>query len=292
MFYTVNGYRLYVTESGSGEAGTVLFLHGFPDSTALWSEQVTALAAVGWRTVAPDLLGYGRSDKPQDVLPYSLGRQAELVLALMDALQCQQFCLVGHDFGAALAWRLAMRAPGRVLKLVVISVGSPAFFFAAGGMEQRKLAWYQLFFLHRPAAEEGLAAGDWALLRAMLAGESPNVQQQYIEALAQPGALTAALNWYRANTPPAMFAQLEPGKLPLVQCPTLGVWSSGDSALTEAQMKASQQQVVPCKWRYARLEGCNHWVPRGAAQQLNQLLLNFLPSDGDAATAPAAVSRL
>jgi pimeloyl-ACP methyl ester carboxylesterase len=196
-------------------------------------------------------------------------------------------------------------------------------------MEQRKLAWYQLFFLHRPAAEEGLAAGDWALLRAMLAGESPNVQQQYIEALAQPGeyslpscdqhgwccdadqlvtsappllapltwllaagALTAALNWYRANTPPAMFAQLEPGKLPLVQCPTLGVWSSGDTALTEAQMKASQQQVVPCKWRYARLEGCNHWVPRGAAQQLNQLLLNFLPSDGDAATAPAAVSRL
>eukprot|EP00882_Tetradesmus_deserticola_P008883 GHRQ01009372.1.p3 GENE.GHRQ01009372.1~~GHRQ01009372.1.p3 ORF type:complete len:162 (+),score=50.76 GHRQ01009372.1:1145-1630(+) len=136
-----------------------------------------------------------------------------------------------------------------------------------------------MLFFTLPGAEAALTAHGWELFRQVMGqGCSPQQVQQYVDALSQPGALTAALNWYRANTQARHFGQTRPWPVQQqasVACPVLGVWSSRDTALLEAQMTQSARYVAPGCWQYQRLEGVGHWIPRDAPRQLNELLLSF-----------------
>ncbi|MQA85326.1 MAG: alpha/beta fold hydrolase [Streptosporangiales bacterium] len=272
MRVEANGLTFQVVDEGAGPA--VLLLHGFPDSSALWRHQVPALAEAGYRVIAPDLRGFGESDKPAEVKAYGLVTVAGDVLGILDRLGVERASVVGHDWGAALAWLLAMMVPDRVDRLAALSVGHPAGFFTAG-WEQRQRSWYMLFFLFEGVAEEGLRYDDWRLLREMAAGGDVD---RYVADLARPGALTAALNWYRANIRPETFAGLGGTPTPPVDRPVLGVWSSGDMFLTEEQMTGSAAYVQG-SWRYERLDGIGHWIPVEAPDRLTELLLEFLRSD-------------
>ncbi len=263
-----NGISLHVVAEGTG--APVLFLHGFPDSSGLWRHQIPVLVAAGFRAVAPDLRGFGRSDRPTRVEDYALPVIVGDVVSVLDGLGVERADVVGHDWGAAVAWALAARAPQRVRRLVVISVGHPAVRRRLG-IEQWEKSWYMLLFQF-PEAEALLAADDWKLLRELLRGDGD--MDRYVEDLARPGALTAALNWYRANLAPRLQLAPPPA-LPPVHAPTLGIWSTGDHYLVEDHVRLSQQFVAG-PWRYERLEGASHWVPLDAPDRLNQLLLEFL----------------
>lgn len=273
MLLFAQGHRIKVLDRGTGPA--VLLLHGFPDDAELWNHQVPALLAAGFRVIAPDLLGYGGSDKPSDPAAYTLDAVSKGLVSLLDQLHVQHVSVVGHDWGAAVAWRLAYSIPHRVQRLVVLSVGHPGGGCAAGGTRQRQLWWYMLLFQH-PRAGQLLAAGDWALLRDMLPTESWEVQQRYIAALSQQDAMEGALNWYRANMPPEVFAQTKLRDNPPVACPVLGIWGTKDTALTEEQMVASKRYVQPGKWRYERWQDAGHWLMRDRPQQLATALVAFL----------------
>ena len=255
----------------TGDGRPVILLHGFPDSGRLWRHQVPALADAGFKVIVPDLRGYGRSDKPQAVEAYSLQALAGDVLAVLNDAGVERAHVVGHDWGAALAWGLAALAPDQVDHLVALSVGHPAT-FRAGGFEQYARSWYMLLFQFEGIAEEWLSANDWANFRAW-AGH-PDTDEVIAEL--EAGSLTPGLNYYRANVPPETW--LHPGReMPPVQAPTMGVWSSRDFALTERQMMDSGKNVSG-PWRYERVDGVGHWMQLQAPDEVNRLLLDFLPA--------------
>jgi pimeloyl-ACP methyl ester carboxylesterase len=264
------GVAIEFADHGAGTP--VVLLHGWPDSGRLWRNQVPALTAAGFRVIVPDLRGFGASDAPEDKDAYALAFLASDVLAVLDHVVVSRAHIVGHDWGAALAWGIAALAPDRVDHLVALSVGHPSSFRSAG-FAQREKSWYMLLFQFSGVAEQWLSADDWANFTEW-AGHPD--RDAVIVDQARPGRLTAGLNWYRANVPPESF--VGPALvLPPVQAPTMGVWSSGDMALLESQMTGSSAFVAG-PWRYERMEGPGHWMQLEAPDELNRLLLDFLPS--------------
>lgn len=270
----VGDLSLRVRDEGPPDGPAVLLLHGFPDSAELWRHQIPALAAAGFRAVAVDQRGFGASDQPEGAAAYRMPNLVADALGVLDALGIDRAAVVGHDWGAAVAWATAAAAPDRVRRLAALSVGYPAGFWAAPA-EQRQRSWYMLLFLLEGTAEEAVRAGGWAFVRGMRR-QGADVDRVLAD-LARPGALTAALNWYRANIDPVAFVTGRVPRRPVrsIACPTLGVWSDGDTALTEEQMTASARFVAG-PWRYERLAGVGHWIPLAAPDRLNALLLEFL----------------
>jgi pimeloyl-ACP methyl ester carboxylesterase len=265
MRIEVDGVGLEVSAAGTGPA--VLLVHGFPDSHELWRHQVPALQAAGFRTIAPDLRGFGASDKPGS---YGVGAHVGDLVGLLDRLEVPAAHVVGHDWGAAIGWALAALAPDRVRSLTALSVGHPAA-FARGGLAQREKSWYMLLFQFEGVAEQWLSADDFAHLREWSGHPDADA---VVARLAEPGALTAALGIYRASLPPSSLVAPPPA-LPPVSAPTLGIWSSGDRFLTEGPMVASAEHVAG-PWTYARVEDAGHWLQLDRPSVVNRLLVDFL----------------
>ena len=268
MNVTVNGLSFHVVDEGSGPP--VLLLHGFPDSSALWRHQIPALVDAGHRVIAPDLRGFGATDRPEGVAEYAMPTLVGDVLGILDSLGVERADVVGHDWGAGIGWVLASVAPQRVQRYVALAVGHSADYFA--DIRQREMSWYMLLFLFEGIAEEALRRDDWALLRSWL--RDPVDIERYVADLSRPGALTAALNYYRANIRAESFVGRSERTLPPVTCPVLGVWADGDVGCGEAQMLASQEQVTG-PWRYHRIAGAGHWIPLDAPDELASLLVDF-----------------
>jgi pimeloyl-ACP methyl ester carboxylesterase len=266
----IDGTGISYEVSGPDGGTPVVMLHGFPDSARLWRNQVPALVDAGFRVVTPDLRGYGGSDKPTEVEQYGIPFLAGDVLGLMDHLGMDKAHVVGHDWGAALAWAIASLVPDRVERLVALSVGHPLA-FAGAGFAQREKSWYMLLFQFEGIAERWLSDNNWANLRDWI--HHPDADA-VIADLEKNGSLTPGLCYYRANVPPSVLVD-PPMELPPVQAPAMGIWSTGDAALTEAQMKGSSQYVAG-EWRYERLDGPGHWMQLEAPDKVNALLLDFL----------------
>ena len=161
-----NGISLYVEDHGDGDP--VLLLHGWPDSARLWRHQVPVLTASGYRAITPDMRGFGRSEHPAEVRSYGLRNVVGDVSALLDGLGVQAAHVIGHDWGAAVAWLTAILCPDRVRTLTVISVPHP---LAPPTVRQHEMAWYQLFFQFYGVAEATIQHDDWAWLRTFSRGD-------------------------------------------------------------------------------------------------------------------------
>lgn len=266
-----NGIEMAFKDEGGADDPAVVLLHGFPDTHHLWHRQIPALVATGYRVIVPDQRGFGATSKPAGVESYSMMHLVGDVLGLLDGLGIERAHVVGHDWGAAVAWVTAAIAPQRVDHLVALSVGHPASFGTAG-IAQREKSWYMLLFQFEEIAERWLSADDFANFRSW--GGHPDADAVVAE-MSAPGALTAGLNWYRANVPPSALVE-PPIMLPPVQAPTMGVWSTGDPHLLEAQMLGSAEHIAG-PWRYERLEDAGHWMQLDAPESLNTLLADFLP---------------
>jgi len=262
------GVGIEVFVDGPDDGPPVLLMHGWPDTHDLWAPQVKALSAAGFRTIAPDLRGFGASDMPDDVEAYAAAHTVVDMIAILDTLEIQQCQLVAHDWGAAAGWGMAAFVPERVTRYAALSVGHPAAFFSAG-FEQRMRSWYMLLFNFEGVAETWLSKFGSVMLAshpnrdAILTGWADNQR-----------SVTAGLGWYRSNAHPRTLIR-EQIELPKVRCPVMGVWSSKDPALTEAQMTASAE-YVDGPWRYERIDGVGHWMQAEAPDRVNALLLDFL----------------
>ena len=265
----VSGLRFHVEDEGEGSP--VILLHGFPDTARLWRHQVSALVAAGHRCVAPDLRGPGRTERPASVEDYRLPTMVGDVTGILDHLGIERADVVGHDFGAALAWLVASLAPQRVRRLVAMSVGFPG---AAGRPRLKALQkmWYRILIQFPGVAEELFRADGFYLLRELLQGGGD--QDEYLADLSDVAALSAGFNWYRANLPVDRLLGPAP-QLPPVKADTLAIFGTADDYLVEEAMTASEQRVEG-RWRYERLEGVGHWLPLQAADRVNELLVEFL----------------
>jgi pimeloyl-ACP methyl ester carboxylesterase len=266
------GTEIYYEVTGEGRP--VVLLHGFPDSGRLWRHQVPALADAGYRVIVPDLRGYGRSARPVEVDAYDIMELVSDVKAVLADVGVPRAHVVGHDWGAAAAWVLASVAPETVDSLVALSIGHPVTFRGHPSQldrDQLEKAWFMLLFQFPGVAEEWLSANNWTNFRFLF--RHPD-EDNVITDLETNSSLTPGLNYFRAIVNPESFVG-PPPSLPPIQAPTLGIWSSGDFALTEAQMTRSAEHIAGA-WRYERLEGPGHWMQLEAPDQVNALLLDFL----------------
>ncbi len=257
-----------VVDLGPRDGEVVLLLHGFPQSAQEWRQVWPALVEAGFRVVAPDQRGYSPGARPEGVEAYAMTHLVGDVVGLLDALDVRDAHVVGHDWGAAVAWQLAGRHPSRVRTLTAVSVPHPAAFRAAlrSDDDQRAKSQYMLAF-NEPGAEEKLLADDAAWLRSGF-GALPD-GDAYVRRMQQPGALTAGLNWYRAQR----LEGRDP--LPPVTAPTLHVWSDQDVALGPVAAHATAS-YVDGPYRFEVLHGISHWVPEEAPEQLVPLVLEHL----------------
>nr|WP_314543836.1 alpha/beta hydrolase [uncultured Massilia sp.] len=265
LMLDVNGIRMHVTTTGQGP--TVLLLHGFPDTHQVWRKQVGVLAAAGYRVLAPDLRGYGRTDAPGGVFDYTLDKCRGDVLGLLDALNIDKVFVVGHDWGSLIGWQIATLAPQRVHRLVALSVGHPAA-IARSGLLQHLRMTYVLGFMLPGIAEHTLRAGDWFMMRQFT--DEPGQADHWKRELSAPGRLTAALNYYRAN-----FTMTLPQSYARIKAPVMGIWSDRDPAMGEKQMRDSAHYVEG-EFRFERIRGADHWLQLTAHDKVNALLLEFL----------------
>jgi pimeloyl-ACP methyl ester carboxylesterase len=272
------GVHLSVIDEGDPSGTPVLLVHGFPDSAFMWRHQIPALVDAGYRVIAPDLRGLGASDKPHEVESYRLRVVVNDLVTITQQLGITRAHVVGHDFGAAVSWMYAFFMPRRVDHLVALSVGHPGM-FSNPTLAQREKSWYMLLYQFPGVSEDLLRRNSWRLLKQIMGGEGD--YERYLSDLARPGALTAGLNWYRANNSPANELEVR-GTFPPVLAPTLGVWSTGDKAMAEETMTGSAKYVKG-PWQYERVEGASHWIPLDAPDRVNELLLGFLGAHEPAA---------
>lgn len=282
----VGDLRLHVTEAGQG--APVVLLHGFPELGHSWRHQLPALAGAGFHAVAPDLRGFGRSDRPPNVDDYGIAALAGDVAALVAELGGTAH-LVGHDWGGSLAWVLAARAPQTVRSLTILNSPHPVASAEARreSEAQRAKSWYMLLFQFPGVAETWLSADDFANLRAFVFDTAApgtfteDDRAVFLDALRQDGALTAALNYYRANMPPAAWVR-DPPQLPPVEVPTMIVWGEADSYLG---MELLDRSVAKCAGpvRVETLPGVSHWIQQEAPEAVNRLLVDWLRDREDAA---------
>lgn len=256
--------------AGPRGGSPVLLLHGFPESSLEWEAQLVALARAGYRAVAPDLRGYSPGARPPAVSDYALETLAGDVFAIADALGFARFHLVGHDWGAAIAWEVAGEQPERIVSLTAVSVPHPTAFALAlaNDPDQQAKSTYITFFRQPGVAEQTLLASDAAVLRGIYGdGPASAHADDYVALLSEPGALTAALNYYRAL---GLTSSTGPTTVP-----TLYVWSTGDTALGRYGAERCGD-YVDAPYRFAIIAGVSHWLPEDAADELSALLLEHL----------------
>jgi pimeloyl-ACP methyl ester carboxylesterase len=249
----------------------VLLLHGFPETSASWAKVSPLLAEAGLRTYAPDQLGYSPGARPDAVDDYALTNLTQVTADLMTALEIPVADVVGHDWGANVAWALAAWHPDRVRTLTAVSVPHPSAYTEAwrSDPEQQERSAYIRLFWQAGKAEEVLLEDDARRLRRMLGpaettGIPDEAVEEYVAVLSAPGALTAALNWYWAMS---SATRVDP-----VEVPTTYVWSDGDVAIGRVAAEGCARFVTG-DYRFVELPGVTHWIPEQAPDDLAAAIL-------------------
>jgi epoxide hydrolase 4 len=278
----VGDVRLHYAECGEGER-LVLLLHGFPECWYSWRHQLKALAP-RYRVVAPDLRGYNLSDKPGLVEDYRVPRLVDDVTGLIRHLGAREAAVVGHDWGAAVAWAVAQHYPDYVWKLAALQVPPPAVWAKNLSLRQLLRSWYMFFFQLPRVPEWWMRRDDFAGIEKMFRATSrPGTFTDadiefYKSALREPGALTSAVNYYRANLRSFLTRRSDGGEIrkhERIRVPTLFIFGERDMAILP-ETAAGVADYVNAPYTELRLARANHWVQQEYPAEVNAALLNFL----------------
>jgi epoxide hydrolase 4 len=278
----VGDVRLHYAECGEGERLVVL-LHGFPECWYSWRHQLKALGG-RYRVVAPDMRGYNLSDKPSRVEDYRMPRLVDDVTGLIRHFGAREAAVVGHDWGGAVAWAVAQYYPDYVWKVASLQTPPPAVWARNFSFRQLLRSWYMLFFQLPAIPEWWIARDDFAgLARTLRSTSRPGTFSDadievLKEAARRPGALTAAVNYYRANLRAFLgrgFREREVRPHERIRVPTLFVYGERDFAILPETV-AGVADYVDAPYTELRLGRSNHWVQQESPAEVNAALLNFL----------------
>jgi pimeloyl-ACP methyl ester carboxylesterase len=260
--------------AGPKDGEVVFLLHGFPETSYEWRHVLPVLGKAGFRAIAPDQRGYSPDARPTDVEAYQVPKLVQDVIGMADAVGAQRFHVVGHDWGAGVAWPTAVVAKDRVISLTAVSVPHPDAFaqvLADPTSCQYASSSYFDFFV-TPAATDFFVNDDAAGLRATYGGLSEDDIQVYVDALGTREAIDGGLAWYRANIKDRKFNTPAMGP---VGVPTLFVWSDADTYLCRAGAYLTGN-FVDGPYRFEIIPGVNHWAVELGADIFDDLLLSQL----------------
>jgi pimeloyl-ACP methyl ester carboxylesterase len=271
--YSRGGLTFDYIDEGPADGPVVVLLHGFPQFNTSWNAVIARLTAEGYRCVAPNQRGYSPGARPRRRRDYVASELVEDVHALLDEIGAERVHLVGHDWGALVAWAAAADIPDRLATVTAFSVPHPgAFLKALFTSRQGLMSWYMYFFQLPKLPEMLLLGRDGKGTRTaqtlQRGGQSAEVAARDAEAMSQPGVLTAALNWYRALplTDPRQTSRK-------ITVPTMYVWSDGDIALHEKPAR-NTAKYVSGDYRFEVLHG-SHWIPDEQPDVAADLLLEW-----------------
>lgn len=268
--------QLHAVAAGPTDGRVVLLLHGFPEFWFGWRKQIGPLAAAGFRVVVPDQRGYNTSSKPRRVASYRIQHLVSDALAIIDQLRRPDVYLAGHDWGAIVAWAVAARHAEKVAGLAILNVPHPAviFRFLLTHPAQLARSWYTFFF-QMPRLPEWLfsawdfRAGVRSLVQTSRSGTfSPEELSQYRSAWAQPGAVTAMINWYRA-----LMRHPAGSRVGQVDVPTRILWGKKDAFLLPSLATASERKCTRAEIVW--FEGATHWLHLEEPDAVNSALIEF-----------------
>lgn len=279
LFFQSDNVEIHAVTAGPRDGPVIVLLHGFPEFWYAWQRQIEPLAAAGFRVIVPDQRGYNMSGKPPGVAPYALPRLVSDVIAIADQLEHERIFLAGHDWGAAVAWSLAILHPQRVARLVILNVPHPSVMTRYLRTRPRQMlrSWY-MFFFQIPSLPEAIFSarnfwlGTRTLLRSSRSGTFSIADlEQYRAAWAQPGALTATINWYRA-----LFRSVRGFPDAMVRVPTRILWGERDAFLV-AEM--AQESLRYCaQGELVRFPKASHWLQHEEPARVSELLIEFFRS--------------
>jgi pimeloyl-ACP methyl ester carboxylesterase len=295
----VNGIRLHYAEAGSGD-DLVILLHGFPEFWYSWHKQLQALSG-RFHVVAPDMRGYNLSDKPSRVEDYKIDRLVADVIGLIDHFGAKQAAIVGHDWGAGVAWAVAQKHPERVSKLAVLQVPIAAAWRANMSLKQLLRSWYMFFFQIPGLPEWLIRQQNYRSIERTFTEKVTRKNsftsediELYKEAARQPGALTGAINYYRANVFDRLFARKQKtdanqsnGR---VKVPVLFIFGEQDFAILPATVRGIER-YVDASYHELRIPDSGHWVQNEAPEEVNEALINFLSGHTNVASGAQATSK-
>ena len=268
MQITVGQHTFDVAVGGPDGGRPVLLLHGFPENARMWDGVLPTLHAAGLRTAAPDQRGYSPGARPADVAGYAMSELVGDVVGLLAGLGWPAVDLVGHDWGAAVAWTVAAQHPALVRTLTAVSVPHPLALSASrrDDPEQQRRSGYIGLFRTPGKAEETLLADDMRRLRKMLAPIPADRADVFLRPMTEPGALTAALNWYRAAT------RQDADGLGPASAPTTYLWGTEDLAVARSAAERCAEHVTG-PYRFVELPGVSHWMPELSPDPVAEAIL-------------------
>lgn len=279
-FVTANGQRFELAQRGEGDR-LALCLHGFPECWAAWRFQVELLERLGFRVWMPNLRGYGQSSKPPRIEDYAIETLLEDVGGLIDASGARSTVLIGHDWGAILAWHFAIRRVRPLERLIVMNVPHPGAGRAHFGLRQALRSWYAVMFQLPWLPEKLLSAGNFrAVTRAMTRGAvhperfPPQVMEIFRRTTAHPGTATAAIHYYRAYLRGGGASRQRTLGFPVIETPTLFIWGERDVALTVETTLGTGDYVKDLTMRY--IAGASHWVQQDTPETVNEIVEAWL----------------
>ncbi len=270
------GLRLHYVTAGPTDGQPVILLHGFPEFWYSWRFQIPALAAAGYRVIAPDQRGYNLSGKGG---PYDVATLAGDVAHLQETLGIASSHIVGHDWGGGVAWAFAAMYPQRTRRLVIMNAPHLDAYQDTVRRHPRQIlkSWYMLFFQLPAVPEWSIRRDDYALLEWMFSQVAPGRMtpddlRRYKAACSQRGALSAMLGWYR-TLPRALLIERRRPTL-RVAAPTCVIWGENDQALEKSCNETLPRYVQDLRVHY--LTGASHWVQMDRPDEVNRLMLDFL----------------
>lgn len=276
QFIVSNGVRLHYVMQGEGPL--MLMLHGFPEFWYSWRHQIPEFAQ-NYKVVALDQRGYNDSDKPSDLSAYRMNELVADVRGVIQGLGYDRCILVGHDWGGAVAWNFAYDYPEMVERLIVLNIPHPAKFAEGLRTPQQLLKSSYIFFFQIPFLPElAIQSFDYRLLEEAFTGMAINKfafsaadLEAYKQAVAKPGALTAMINYYRANI---FQPELTSREWSVLQAPTLLIWGEKDTALGKELTYGTEAYVRDLTVRY--IADSSHWVQQEQPQLVTQYMREFL----------------
>jgi epoxide hydrolase 4 len=281
-FVDVNGIRMHYVTMGNGPL--IVFLHGFPEFWYSWRHQIPFFSK-HFKVVVPDMRGYGETERPTKINEYRIEKLVTDIVELIHSLGQEKATIVGHDWGGAIAWSIAMMAPGIVEKLIIMDAPHPAVFQknAFRNYEQMQKSWYIFFFLLQNVPENILSRNNFELLKYVfeisIKRKKKFTQRDiegYVSSWSKEGGITGGINYYRSNLNAEFWGSLDQSiPFPKIKSPTLQIWGEEDLFLGK-ELTEGTNEFVDAPFSLKIIPNCGHWIQQEAPEEVNQTIDEFL----------------